>query len=134
MDEKATDYDAVITTGRLTVMYGAYETVVSGLVEAWRHVTRQGVPLLVLRDNPESLVTGPDPQSCLAQVTVAQANARCGLDRHDKLDRWLDALTLAARRTSGAQMIDLTHYSATARPARSSSAASTSTATTTTSR
>jgi peptidoglycan/LPS O-acetylase OafA/YrhL len=110
LDKHATDYDAILTTGRLTVMIGDHDTVVSGLAEAWRRVTRQGVPVLVLRDNPQDVVGGDDPQFCLAQVSVAQANRKCALDRHDKLDRWFDALTLAARRTPGAHVIDLTPY------------------------
>jgi hypothetical protein len=110
LDRQATDYDAVLTTGRLTVMIGNPETVVNGLSEAWRRVTRQGVPVLVLRDNPQDVVGGHNPQFCLAEVSVSEANAKCALNRHYRLDRWFDALTLAARRTPGARMIDLTPY------------------------
>ena len=110
LDEHATDYDAILTTGRVTVMIGDHETVVSGLARAWRRVTRQGVPVLVLRDNPQDVVGGDNPQFCLAEVPASEANATCALDRHDKLDRWFDPLTLAARRTPGARVLDLTPY------------------------
>ena len=92
-------------------MIGDHEKVVSGLAEAWRRVTRQGVPVLVLRDNPQDVVGGREPAVLpRARCPVAEANATCALDRHDKLDRWFDPLTLAARRTPGAKMIDLTPY------------------------
>jgi len=91
-------------------MIGDHEKVVSGLAQAWRRVTRQGVPVLVLRDNPQDVVGGENPQFCLAEVAASEANAKCALDRHDKLDRWFDPLTLAARRTPGAKVLDLTPY------------------------
>ena len=61
LDENATDYDAIITTGRLTVMNGDPETVVSGLAQAWRQVTRQGVPCWCFATTRRSVVEGREP-------------------------------------------------------------------------
>ncbi len=113
LDRTATDYDAVLTTARLTTMRGSREERAAGLAEAWSQVTRQGVPVVVLRDNPQDRldqVAGNDPNFCLADVSVEEANDRCGLDRSEKLDRWYDALSAAARRTQGAELVDLTSF------------------------
>jgi peptidoglycan/LPS O-acetylase OafA/YrhL len=110
LDHAATDYDAVLTTGRITVMAGQPDAVVAGLSDAWRRVTSQGVPVLVLRDNPQNSGSSDNPQFCLAEVPVDQANARCAWNRHDRLDRWFDPLSQAVRRTPGAHLLDLTSF------------------------
>jgi len=113
LDENAKDYDAVLTTARLTTMRGSREERADGLAEAWSQVTRQGVPVVVLRDNPqdrEDQKAEHDPNFCLSEVPVEEANVRCGLDRSKRLDRWYDALSAAARRTPGAELVDLTSF------------------------
>ncbi len=113
LDEHATDYDAVLTTARLTTMRGSREERAAGLAEAWSQVTRQDVPVVVLRDNPqdrEDQKASHDPNVCLSEVEVEEANERCGLDRATRLDRWYDALSAAARRTPGAELVDLTSF------------------------
>ena len=94
-------------------MRGSREDRAASLAEAWSQVTRQGVPVVVLRDNPqdrEDQKADHDPNFCLAEVPVEEANERCGLDRSKRLDRWYDALSAAARRTPGAELVDLTSF------------------------
>jgi peptidoglycan/LPS O-acetylase OafA/YrhL len=113
LDRHAKDYDAVLTTARLTTMRGSREERAAGLAEAWNQVTRQGVPVVVLRDNPQDMADQDperDPNFCLSEVSLSEANERCGLDRSEKLDRWYDALSAAARRTPGAELVDLTDF------------------------
>ncbi len=110
LERTITDYDAVLTTARLTWMRGDRDEIVRGLSDAWRQATRKGVPVLVLRDNPQSDDPELNPQFCLAKVSVSEANERCALSRSERLDRWFDALSAAARRTPGARVIDLTPY------------------------
>ena len=108
LDRKATDYDLVLTTARLVTLHGSHETQVRGLSEAWRRVTSRGVPVAVVRDNPEVRSPTQNPNLCLAKVSVAQANARCEMTRAANLDRWYDALSEAQRRTPGTTLVDLT--------------------------
>ncbi len=62
LDRKATDYDLVLTTARLVTLHGSHATQVRGLSEAWRRVTSQGVPVAVVRDNPEVRYALAEPQ------------------------------------------------------------------------
>ena len=110
LDRTATEYDAVLTTARLTTLRGSHARQTRGFSEAWQRVTRQGVPVLVLRDNPQELDNHLDPNLCLAKVPAAEANAKCSLDRSARLERWFDSLSAAARRTPGAKVIDLTRF------------------------
>ena len=103
----------MLTTARLTTMRGTREERAAGLAEAWSQVARQGVPVVVVRDNPQDNQDQDaehDPNFCLADVSVEEANERCGLDRSERLDRWYDALSAAARRTPGAELVDLTNF------------------------
>ncbi len=110
LDRTAKEYDAVLTTARLTTLLGSHARQTRGLTEAWTRVARQGVPVLVLRDNPQELDNDLDPNLCLAKVPATQANQECSLDRSERLERWFDALSAAARRTPGAKVIDLTRF------------------------
>ncbi len=113
LDLHAKDYDAVLTTARLTTMRGSREERAAGLAEAWSQVTRQGVPVVVLRDNPQDRwdkIPERDPNFCLSEVSVEEANERCGRDRSEKLDSLYDALAAATRRTPGASLVDLTDF------------------------
>jgi peptidoglycan/LPS O-acetylase OafA/YrhL len=110
LDRTATDYDAVLTTARLTTLIGGPARQTRGLAQAWGRVARQGVPVLVLRDNPQERDSDLDPNLCLAKVTPARANEECSLDRSERLEHWYDALSAAARRTPGAEVIDLTPF------------------------
>jgi peptidoglycan/LPS O-acetylase OafA/YrhL len=110
LDRDAQEYDAMLTTARLTTMLGSREQRVAGLREAWGRVTRRGVPVTVLRDNPQDIDPEQNPNFCLAEVPLDQTNDVCALDRDAKLDRWFDALSVAARRTPGARVVDLTRF------------------------
>jgi peptidoglycan/LPS O-acetylase OafA/YrhL len=108
LDRKATDYDLVLTTARLLTLRGSHETQVRGFSEAWSRVTSHGVPVAVVRDNPEVPKPAQNPNLCLAKVSVSQANASCAFTRAANLDPWYDALRVAQRRTPGTTWIDLT--------------------------
>ena len=110
LERTAEDYDAMLTTARLTTMRGDREARVAGLSDAWSLVTRKGLPVMVLRDNPQDRDPELNPQFCLAEVDVAEANDQCSLDRRARLDRWYDSLSAAARRTPGAHVVDLTPF------------------------
>ena len=103
----AGQYDLVVTTARLLTLNGSHETQVRGLSEAWRRVTSRGVPVAVVRDNPEFRDPSQNPNLCLAKVSVAEANSSCAMSRAANLDRWFDALREAQRRTPGTAWIDL---------------------------
>ncbi|MCW2760208.1 MAG: oatA 3 [Marmoricola sp.] len=109
LERTADQYDFILTTARVNTMRGNEEERVAGLVEAWAPVASRGTPVVVLRDNPEG--SGPrNPNLCLADVAVHEANSRCALDRGEFLDDYFDALSVAARRTPGAKLIDLTSF------------------------
>jgi hypothetical protein len=113
LDQHAKDYDAVLTTARITTMPGTQEEQVAGLSQAWARVARQGVPVVVVKDNPQNegdMDPEANPNFCLATVPVEQANARCAFDRASRLDRWPDVLTEAARRTPRARVVDLSRF------------------------
>ncbi len=110
LDRAAAQYDAVATSARLSTLRGDPEERVAGLVAAWRRVTESGVPVLALRDNPQERDPAANPQLCLAEVDVGEANQRCALDRAAHLTRWYDALSVAARRTPGAHVVNLTRF------------------------
>ena len=110
LDRTATEYDAVLTTARLTTLRGNHARQTQGLSAAWERVTRQGVPVLVVRDNPQELDNDLNPNLCLAKVPAAEANEKCALDRGARLEHWFDALSAAARQTPGTEVIDLTRF------------------------
>ena len=72
----AKNYDFILTTARLTTMPGTRDQRVTGLSEAWSQVTRLGVPVVVLRSNPEGTKPSVNPNFCLADVPVAEARPR----------------------------------------------------------
>jgi peptidoglycan/LPS O-acetylase OafA/YrhL len=109
LEQKATSYDAMLTTARLTTLTGSHRAQVRGMVEAWSQVTEQGVPVVVLRGNPQEKDPEKNPQFCLADTSVEEAD-RCALDRQARLERWFDSLAIAARRTPGAELVDLTDF------------------------
>jgi len=110
LDRTARTYDAIVTTSWVLSLPGTRAERVRGLTEAWGRVTRQGVPVLALRDNPSVDDPQEDPNRCLAGVAPARANEQCALDRSSRLDRWFDPYRVAAERTPGAQEIDLSRF------------------------
>jgi peptidoglycan/LPS O-acetylase OafA/YrhL len=110
LERTAQDYDFILTTARTTIMPVGKRERVTGLAEAWTRVTRLGVPVVVLRTNPQTVSIKANPNFCLAEVSVEEANKRCSLDRGKWLDQWYDALSAAARRTPDAKVIDLTRF------------------------
>jgi hypothetical protein len=106
----ASKYDAILTTSRVSRLNGRHWQRVQGLVDAWTPVTRQGVPVLALRDNPTADDPALNPNFCLARVSVEQANEKCSFRRADRLDRWFDAYTPAVERVPGARLVDLTRF------------------------
>ena len=72
-------------------------------------MTRLGVPVAVVRDNPGLLASSENPNLCLSRVEVRDAD-QCAFDREKALDARFDALSAAARSTPGAHLVDLTSY------------------------
>ena len=105
----ARSYDAVLTTARTSTLRGTRTEQVQGLSEAIRTVTRLGVPVAVVRDNPGLLASSENPNLCLSRVEVRDAD-QCAFDREKALDARFDALSAAARSTPGAHLVDLTSY------------------------
>ena len=65
---------------------------VRGLTQAWRRVTRQGVPVLVLRDNPQDVVDDErTPTSAWPRSRSPRPTRRARSTAASKLDRWFDA-------------------------------------------
>ena len=93
-------------------MRGSIRDRVAGLAEAWSRITRLGVPVVVLKDNPQDRQDQDpthDPNFCLAQLADGADTSPCDLDRAERLDRWFDSLSAAADR-AGAEVLDLTPY------------------------
>ncbi len=110
LDRTATKYDAILTTSRVNRLPGRHEERVANVVEAWERVTKQGVPVFALRDNPTSDDPDDNPNFCLAEVDPSQANEKCSIDRAERLEHWFDAYSVAARRVDGAHEIDLSDF------------------------
>ncbi len=110
LDRTATDYDAVLTTARLTTMHGSHDARVEGLTEAWKRVTDKGVPVAVVRDNPQNRDPTDNPNLCLSGLAEDEPADECAMSRSANLDRWFDALTLAQERTPGSTLVDLSDY------------------------
>lgn len=109
LQRTAKDYDAVLTTARISTLRGDRAQKISGFSQAWAKVTRLGVPVVVVRDNPGGTRPEENPNLCLSEVAVSDAD-RCAFDRTDVLDKRFDVLTAAARRTPGAKAVDLTDF------------------------
>ncbi len=105
----AKDYDAVLTTARISTLSGDRAQQVAGFSQAWSRVTRLGVPVVVVRDNPGGTTPEENPNLCLSEVAATETD-RCALDRTAVLDKRYDVLTAAARRTPGATAVDLTDF------------------------
>ncbi len=111
LERTAKTYDFVVTTGWTNKSRPPVANPVDAMVEAWRPVAEQGVPVVAVRDNPAAGDgESANPNSCLAEVTVAEANAACGLDRERSLDRFRDPFALAVGRTPGARLVDLSDF------------------------
>ncbi len=109
LQRTAKGYDAILTTARVSTLRGSREQRVRGFAQAWRPVTRLGVPVVVVRDNPGGTTAAENPNLCLSREGVAGAD-RCAFDRGPDLDRRFDALSAAARRTPGTTVADLTDF------------------------
>jgi hypothetical protein len=105
-------YDFIVTSSVAGVIPGdTDEEQVRSLVKAWKPVTEQGVPVVAVRDNPHGgKSSAGNPNTCLAEVPVADANEKCALDRERSLDSTFDAYRPAVKQTTGAKFIDLTEY------------------------
>ncbi|WP_186317708.1 acyltransferase family protein [Curtobacterium sp. 9128] len=112
-----TDVDALVVTHADTkspviVPPGSTneETVVSGLVGAWRNATDNGVPVIAIRDNP---VARGDVLTCLAGMRGPTTDA-CDTGRSDALAAFDGSEQAVAQIGDRARYIDLTDSYCTA--------------------
>ena len=81
------------------------------MTKAWQTVAKQGVPIVAVRDNPFAGNTAAaNPNTCLAQVTVAEANDKCSLHRDANLDNVFDPYRAAVQRVPSAHYVDMTSF------------------------
>ena len=107
----ARDYDLVVTTSYVALQKGPTAQRVTDVLNAWRPVLDQGVPVVAIRDNPTpGLAAKADPNHCLATVAAADANDKCSLSRSGNLDRWFDTYRAATKREPRSIYLDLTKY------------------------
>jgi hypothetical protein len=111
LQRTARQYEFILTTGWTNKTSKPIADPARSLAAAWRGVAAQKVPIVALRDNP---APGPyasdNPNKCLADVSVEDANAECGLKRSEALDRFPDPWKAAARLVPGAKYLDMTRY------------------------
>lgn len=105
LDEHAAEYDVVVTTAYSGRMVGPKQDRVDGLVEAWRPVIADGVPIVALRDNPR---LEDDPDECLI-ATSPQDWEACDVARDDVVNQF-DAFERAASRVDGVDFVDTWRY------------------------
>jgi hypothetical protein len=107
----ARDYDFIVTTSWVGLLHGAGQAHVDSIVQAWKPVARQGVPIVAVRDNPFGGATAAaNPNTCLARVAVADANDKCSLHRDTNLDNVFDPYRPAVQRTPNAHYVDMTRF------------------------
>ncbi|MBT2503097.1 acyltransferase family protein [Curtobacterium sp. ISL-83] len=111
------DLDAVLVThstgnGPVAAAGGrsADETVVDGLVAAWRAATDVGIPVIALRDNPTAR---KDVVACVGQMS-GPTTGTCDSPRSTALQPFDGSAQAVARTPGRARLIDLTPYYCTA--------------------
>jgi peptidoglycan/LPS O-acetylase OafA/YrhL len=117
VQEHADGLDALVVTHAATkspvlVTDGAGndETVVRGLVGAWRSATDRGVPVIALRDNP---VARDDVLACLSQMRGPTTGA-CDLPRDQALAAFDGSAEAVSAIGDRARLVDLTDWYCTA--------------------
>jgi peptidoglycan/LPS O-acetylase OafA/YrhL len=102
--------DVVLTTAYVRFLTGTREERVDGLSQAWSKVASRGIPVVALRDNPRFR---KNPNDCLARLDEVTPDS-CALPRSRAFPSY-DAITPAAKRTSGVDLIDNTAFYCTSR-------------------
>jgi hypothetical protein len=116
LQRTARQYDFVLTTAWTNKVLRPIDSPVAAIKAVWAPIVRMKVPIVAVRDNPSAGGKAEDnPNNCLAEVSVAEANDKCGLDRHDALDRFADPYAAAVRATPRAHLVDLTPFYCDAR-------------------
>ena len=104
LGQHAREFDLVIATGRMDNLPGTPSQQSADLANAWRVVTRQGVPVVAIRDNP---MWRKDPNECLAEISPEDINPRsCGVKR-SQMNRFKDPQPAAVAAVDGAHLLDL---------------------------
>ncbi|MCW2848028.1 MAG: oatA 3 [Marmoricola sp.] len=107
----ASQYDFIITTSWTNKTLKPIESPVSALKAVWDPIVRLKVPIVAVRDNPApGGAPEANPNNCLADVSVQEANAKCGLDRRQALDRFPDPFGAAVRTTPRTHLVDLSRF------------------------
>ncbi|WP_181439500.1 acyltransferase family protein [Curtobacterium sp. MCBD17_032] len=82
------------------------DTVVDGLVDAWRAAADVGIPIVAIRDNPTART---DVVACVGQMSGPTTDA-CDSTRDDALGLFDGSEQAAARMPGAARVVDLTQY------------------------
>jgi peptidoglycan/LPS O-acetylase OafA/YrhL len=107
----ARQYDFILTTAWTNRRLGPIDDMPNAIAKAWAPIARQKVPIVAVRDNPApGGFPGANPNNCLADVSVAEANEKCGLSRQKALDRFTDPYAIAVKKTPRAKLLDMTSY------------------------
>ncbi|MFC5679023.1 acyltransferase family protein [Aeromicrobium endophyticum] len=114
--DAADDIDAVLATNSTSVPVDPPEgqsrraTIVDGLVEAWSTMTRRGVPVVAVVDNPAA---ADDTVQCVERYALDDPD-RCATPRSAAFERF-DGNPDATRRLDRTALVDMTDFYCTAR-------------------
>lgn len=105
LTEQADSIDVIITTANTLLVKGEQADRVDSFVRAWRPITKRGVPVVALRDNPR---LRKDPNVCLAK-TKKRNNRTCSTPRKVALAE-VDPLGPAAAQVTHGYTLDFSDY------------------------
>ena len=105
IDRNVTRSDVVVTSAYARFLTGTREERVQGLSQAWSSVTRRGVPVVAVKDNPRF---STNPNLCLARLAKVTPNS-CSQPRARSFPSY-NAIKPAAKRTHGVHFMDLTAF------------------------
>jgi hypothetical protein len=114
--DAADDIDAVLATNSTSVPVDPPEgqsrraTIVDGLVGAWSTMTRRGVPVVAVVDNPAA---ADDTVQCVERFAVSDPD-RCATPRSAAFERF-DGNPAATERLDRTALVDMTDFYCTAR-------------------
>ncbi|GMA25105.1 hypothetical protein GCM10025864_28640 [Luteimicrobium album] len=97
--------DLIVTTGYLKTISGDAERRVDDMAAAWRPLTKLGVPIVGIADNPYHTYL---PYKCLAKLDVVQADS-CAVSQK-KAFPFPDPFKATAKVVPGAKSLDLTDF------------------------
>ena len=114
--DRSDGIDAVLATNSTSVQVqpasgqSRRAAIVGGLVEAWSRMTRRGVPVVAIADNPAA---GDDTVPCVEKFAVSDPD-RCATPRAEAFERF-DGNADATERVDRTALVDMTDFYCTAR-------------------